>query len=68
MNTLIKMTTSQLASRAYMGDKVFINGVKKSYLQLSNMKGKTYSVEVGIEPNGTINILKTTNVQTLNKG
>jgi len=62
-NQTIRMTTKELSSRAYMGDKVFINGSRKSYLQLNNMKGKTYSVEV--EKEGAINILKTVNVQTI---
>lgn len=58
----IKMTTAELKSRAYMGDKVFINGIKKSYSQLNNMKGKTYTVSVEID--GAVNILKTINHQT----
>lgn len=61
--TTIRMTTQELASKAYMGDKIFINGNRKSYLQLRNMKGKSYSVSV--EHEGAINILKTINVQTL---
>lgn len=65
MTTLpvIMMTTRELASKAYMGDKIYINGVKRSYFQIRNMKGKSYTVSV--ERDGAINILKTVNNQTV---
>lgn len=60
--TTLKMTTQDLANRAHKGDKVFVNGSKKSYFQLRNMKGKTYTVS--IEHEGLVSVLKTTNYQT----
>lgn len=59
MKTL-RLTTAQLADKAKSGIQVMINGNPKSYFQLRNMKGKTYSVEVVSEK-----VLKTVNVQTL---
>jgi hypothetical protein len=58
--TTVRLTTIQLADKAKSGIKVLINGNYKSYFQLRNMKGKTYSVEVVNEK-----LYQTTNIQTL---
>ena len=59
MKTTEQMTTSQLSKKAINGFTVIINGLKKSSLQLGNMKSKTYTVVI---ENKTIT---TTNYQML---
>ena len=54
-----RMTTTQLSQKARNGFIVLVNGVNKSYLQLNNMKSKTYTVIIEDKT------IKTINYQTL---
>lgn len=50
-----EITTSDLYSRAYMGDTVFIDGKKKTWLQLkNNTKFQWFDVE-SVTTNGVTN-------------